>query len=164
VPVHTAHDRASLDDLLDLLSGKKLVLIDTAGMAQRDERTAELLEMLSHRMIQRILVLNAATQGETVEDVMQGYGAARCRGAIVSKIDEAAKIAPTLDALIRHKLRVLGVANGQRVPEDFHRVSSATLIERALRVAPSPAWRVEPSEINLVFAAQQRAAANPLRA
>jgi flagellar biosynthesis protein FlhF len=164
VPVHTAHDRASLDDLLELLSGKKLVLIDTAGMAQRDERTAELLEMLSHRMIQRILVLNAGAQGETVEDVMQGYAANRCRGAIISKIDEAAKIAPTLDALIRHKLRVLGVANGQRVPEDFHRLSSAALIERALRALPNPAWRVEPSEINLVFAAQNRGAGAPLHA
>ena len=164
VPVHTAHDRASLDDLLELLAGKKMVLIDTAGMAQRDERTAELLEMLSHRMIQRILVLNAGAQGETVEDVMQGYAANRCRGAIVSKIDEAAKIAPTLDALIRHKLRVLGVANGQRVPEDFHRLSSAALIERALRATPNPAWRVEPSEINLVFAAQARGAGAPLHA
>ncbi|MFO1216900.1 MAG: flagellar biosynthesis protein FlhF [Burkholderiaceae bacterium] len=164
VPVHTAHDRASLEDLLELLAGKKLVLIDTAGMAQRDERTAELLEMLSHRMIQRILVLNAASQGETIEDVMQGYAAARCRGAIVSKIDEAAKIAPTLDALIRHKLRVLGVANGQRVPEDFHRLTSAALIERALRAAPHPAWRVEPSEINLVFAAQPRAGTAALHA
>ncbi len=160
VPVHTAHDRASLDDLLDLLSAKKLVLIDTAGMAQRDERTAELLEMLSHRAIQRLLVLNAATQGETIEDVMQGYGAARCRGAVLSKIDEAAKIAPTLDALVRHKLRIVGVANGQRVPEDWHRLSSAALVQRALRVAPNPTWRVEPSEINLVFAAaHQRAAA-----
>jgi flagellar biosynthesis protein FlhF len=165
VPVHTAHDRASLDDLLDLLSAKKLVLIDTAGMAQRDERTAELLEMLSHRAIQRLLVLNAATQGETIEDVMQGYGAARCRGAVLSKIDEAAKIAPTLDALVRHKLRIVGVANGQRVPEDWHRLSSAALVQRALRVAPNPTWRVEPSEINLVFAAaQQRTAAAGLHA
>ena len=39
VPVHTAHDRASLEDLLELLTAKKMVLIDTAGMAQRDTRT-----------------------------------------------------------------------------------------------------------------------------
>ena len=36
VPVHMAHDRAALEDLLELLAGKKLILIDTAGMAQRD--------------------------------------------------------------------------------------------------------------------------------
>jgi flagellar biosynthesis protein FlhF len=68
VPVHTAHDRASLEDLLDLLSGKRLVLIDTAGMAQRDSRTGELLDMMSHRSVSRLLVLNAAAQGETIED------------------------------------------------------------------------------------------------
>jgi flagellar biosynthesis protein FlhF len=157
VPVHTAHDRASLDDLLELLAGKKLVLIDTAGMAQRDQRTRELLDMLAHRAIQRLLVVNAASQGETNEDVMQAYGAASCRGAVLSKIDEAVKIAPALDALIRHKLRVVGVANGQRVPEDWHRLSSSALIQRAMRPVAMPAWRVEPADMNLVFAAQRAA-------
>ncbi len=157
VPVHTAHDRASLDDLLELLSGKKLVLIDTAGMAQRDQRTRELLDMLAHRAIQRLLVVNAASQGETIEDVMQAYNAASCRGAVLSKIDEAVKIAPALDALIRHKLRVVGVANGQRVPEDWHRLSSSALIQRAMRPVAMPAWRVEPADMNLMFAAQRAA-------
>jgi len=164
VPVHTAHDRASLDDLLELLAGKKLVLIDTAGMCQRDQRTRELLEMLAHRSIQRLLVVNAAAQGETVEDVMLAYGAAQCRGAVLSKIDEAVKIAPALDGLIRHKLRVVGVANGQRVPEDWHRLSAAALVQRALRAAASPAWRIEPAELNLVFAAQRGAPATALHA
>jgi flagellar biosynthesis protein FlhF len=50
------------------------------------------------------------------------------------------------------------------VPEDFHRLSSTALIQRALRVTPNPAWRVEPSEINLVFAAQNRGAGAPLHA
>jgi len=157
VPVHTAHDRASLDDLLELLSGKKLVLIDTAGMAQRDQRTRELLDMLAHRAIQRLLVVNAASQGETIEDVMQAYGAAQCRGAVLSKIDEAVKIAPALDALIRHKLRVVGVANGQRVPEDWHRLSSSALIQRALRPVSMPAWHIESADMNLLFAAQRSA-------
>jgi len=156
--VHTAHDRASLDDLLELLAGKKLVLIDTAGMAQRDQRTRELLDMLAHRAVQRLLVVNAASQGETIEDVMQAYNAAQCRGAVLSKIDEAVKIAPALDALIRHKLRVVGVANGQRVPEDWHRLSSQALVQRALRPVTSAAWRVEPAEVNLLFAAAQRSA------
>ena len=79
VPVHTAHDRASLEDLLDLLTAKKMVLIDTAGMAQRDTRTKELLEMLSHRSIQRLLVVNAASQGETIEDVLVAYRASELR-------------------------------------------------------------------------------------
>ena len=35
-------------------AGKKMVLIDTAGMAQRDGRTRELLEMLAHRSAEKI--------------------------------------------------------------------------------------------------------------
>ena len=150
VPVHTAHDRASLEDLLDLLTAKKMVLIDTAGMAQRDTRTKELLEMLSHRSVQRLLVVNAASQGETIEDVLVAYRASELRRRrAVSKLDEAIKLGPALDAAIRHRLTVVGVANGQRVPEDWHRLSANALVQRAMRGGGSAAWRLDAGEMNL---------------
>lgn len=155
VPVHTAHDRASLEDLLDLLSAKKMVLIDTAGMAQRDTRTRELLDMLGHSSIHKLLVVNSAAQGETIEDVLVAYRASACRGVVLSKMDEAVKLGPALDALIRHKLTVLGVANGQRVPEDWHRLSSHALIHRSLHPTVGSAYRMDSSEVNLIFAAPQ---------
>ncbi|MDQ6629983.1 MAG: flagellar biosynthesis protein FlhF, partial [Pseudomonadota bacterium] len=158
VPVHTAHDRASLDDLLELLGAKKMVLIDTAGMAQRDARTQELLEMLSHPRLQRLLVISAASQGETIEDVVTAYRAASCAGVILSKLDEAVKLGPALDAAIRHKLKVVGVANGQRVPEDWHHLSANALVQRALRSSGNSAWRFDASEMQLVFAAAQSGA------
>ncbi|SFR73784.1 flagellar biosynthesis protein FlhF [Mitsuaria sp. PDC51] len=153
VPVHTAHDRASLEDLLELLAGKKMVLIDTAGTAQRDSRTAELLDMLAHKSIKRILVVNAAQQGETIEDVVGAWRGAEAQGVILSKLDEAVKLAPALDTVIRHKLRVLGVTNGQRVPEDWHRLSSQALVQRALRSHGQSAWRMDASDVNLIFTA-----------
>jgi flagellar biosynthesis protein FlhF len=151
VPVHIAHDRAALEDLLELLAGKKLILIDTAGMPQRDARTRELLEMISHPSIRKLLVINAAAQGDAIEDVMVSYQAAACSGIILSKLDEAVKLGPALDALIRHKLKVMGVANGQRVPEDWHRITAASLVHRALRASLNPAYRLDPSEVSLVF-------------
>ena len=152
VPVHTAHDRASLEDLLDLLSGKRMVLIDTAGMAQRDSRTRELLEMISHRSINRLLVVNASAQGETIEDQLAAYGAPACRGLVLSKLDEAVKLAPALDAMIRHKLKVVAVANGQRVPEDWHRLSANALVQRALKSSGGAAWKLDEHDVNLIFA------------
>jgi len=152
VPVHMAHDRAALEDLLELLSGKKLILIDTAGMAQRDGRTKELLEMLSHPSIKKLLVINASAQGDAIEDVMHAYQAQQCCGVVLSKLDEAVKLGPALDALIRHKLKVLGVANGQRVPEDWHRLSSQALVHRALRASLNPAYRLDPNEVSLILA------------
>ena len=153
VPVHTAHDRASLEDLLELLAGKKMVLVDTAGMAQRDSRTRELLEMLSHRSIKKLLVVNAASQGETIEDVMISYHAPMCAGIVLSKMDEAVKLGPALDALIRLKLKVVGVANGQRVPEDWHRLSANALVHRALRGGGSSAYKLDASDVSLIFTA-----------
>ena len=163
VPVHTAHDRASLEDLLELLGGKKMVLIDTAGMAQRDTRTRELLEMLSHRSIRRLLVINAASQGETIEDVLISYQAAVCAGIVLSKMDEAVKLGPALDALIRMKLKVIGVANGQRVPEDWHRLSANALVHRALRGGGSSAYRLDASDVSLIFTAPMTASRGPAR-
>jgi flagellar biosynthesis protein FlhF len=151
VPVHMANDRAALEDLLELLSGKKLILIDTAGMAQRDGRTKELLDMLTHPSIRKLLVINTSSQGDAIEDVMHSYNAHACAGVVLSKLDEAVKLGPALDALIRHKLKVLGVANGQRVPEDWHRLSAQALVHRALRASLNPAYRLDPNEVSLVF-------------
>jgi flagellar biosynthesis protein FlhF len=121
-------------------------------MGQRDTRTRELLEMVSHRAIRRLLVVNASAQGETIEDVLVAYNAASCSGVVLSKIDEAVKLAPALDAMIRLKLKVLAVGNGQRVPEDWHRLSAATLVQRALKAAANPVWRLDSADMNLVFA------------
>jgi flagellar biosynthesis protein FlhF len=121
-------------------------------MAQRDSRTTELLDMLSHRSLRKILVLNAAQQGETIEDVALAWRASECQGVVLSKIDEAVKLAPALDTLIRHKLKVLGVTNGQRVPEDWHRLSAPALVQRALRSTAAAAWRMDSADINLIFA------------
>jgi len=159
VPVHTAHDRASLEDLLDLLAAKRMVLIDTAGMAQRDSRTRELLEMVSHRSINRLLVVNASAQGETIEDQLAAYAAASCKGVVLSKLDEAVKLGPALDSMLRHKLRVVAVANGQRVPEDWHRLSAHALVQRAMRGGGSPAWKMDRHDVNLIFAGAPSAAA-----
>jgi flagellar biosynthesis protein FlhF len=164
VPVHTAHDRASLEDLLDLLSAKKMVLIDTAGMAQRDTRTRELLDMLSHRSIHRLLVVNSAAQGETIEDQLSAYAAPGCRGVILSKLDEAVKLGPALDSMIRHKLKVLAVANGQRVPEDWHRLSAHALVQRSMKNASGAAWKLDGSDVSLIFAGLPSADALPAAA
>ena len=164
VPVHTAHDRVTLEDLLDLLSAKKMVLIDTAGIGQRDARTRELLDMLGHRAIGKLLVVNAAAQGETIEDVLLAYRASQCAGVVLSKLDEALKLGPALDALIRHKLKVVGVANGQRVPEDWHRLSAQALVHRALRTLTGSAWRIDADDVNLVFATARPPHAGALHA
>jgi flagellar biosynthesis protein FlhF len=45
------------------------------------------------------------------------------------------------------------------VPEDWHRLSSSALVQRALRGGGSPAYRLDAGEISLVFAGAQGARA-----
>ena len=111
--------------------------------------------MLAHPSINKLLVVNTAVQGETIDDVMTSYRAAACKGIVLSKLDEAVKLAPALDAVIRHKQKIVAVANGQRVPEDWHRLSGQALVHRALRATGSPAYNFDASEMNLVFATPQ---------
>jgi flagellar biosynthesis protein FlhF len=140
--VHTVSDRNDLKQALDSMRGRHLVLIDTVGMGQRDARVAEQSLLLSHPGVQRLLLLNATAQAETLEEVVSAYGetsdsagAASLAGCILTKIDEAAKTGPALDVLIRHRLALAYVSNGQRVPEDLYAPNAEYLVHRSLRAA-----------------------------
>jgi flagellar biosynthesis protein FlhF len=54
--------------------------------------------------------------------------------------------------VIRARLKVLAVANGQRVPEDWHRLSAAALVQRALKAQGGSAWRLDSGDVGLIFA------------
>jgi len=138
IPVQTIHDQASLSSALQYLSKKKLVLIDTAGLGQRDERVAEQIALLRSTQAKRLLVLNATVQGETLEEIVNAYADRQFNGCVLTKIDEAVRLGAVLDVVIRHRLKIQYVSNGQRVPEDLHHPNPKYLIHRSLRETPGP--------------------------
>jgi flagellar biosynthesis protein FlhF len=56
-------------------------------------------------------------------------------GAVLTKIDEAARCGAALDCVMRHQLTVMGLTNGQRVPEDWHAANARMLAHVALKPA-----------------------------
>jgi flagellar biosynthesis protein FlhF len=154
VKVHSAQSYSELQATLATLRGKRLILIDTTGMGQRDSRLAEQINLLDMPEIQRVLLLNAAVQAETLDDVARAYqgkaaGARPLAGVVFSKIDEAAKLGPVLDIAMRHTLDVYYVACGQRVPEDLHPAKAQVLIHRALKSAADPIFALRDDEVPL---------------
>jgi flagellar biosynthesis protein FlhF len=153
VPVHTVHDATGLAETLQQLSGKRLVLVDTIGMGQRDERVSEQLQMLDGCGVSRVVVLPANAQLETLEDVISIYAnraeGAKVTGAILSKVDEAVKLGAGLDVLLRHRLPLLFCANGQRVPEDLVIPAREALIDAALAAASRHTERFGAEEATL---------------
>ena len=136
VMVHAVKDEADLKIALNELKGKHTILIDTVGVSQRDRMVAEQIAML-HKAgsnIRKLLCLNATSTGETLADVIRAYRGHGLHGAIVTKLDEAATIGGALDIIIREKLRLYYMANGQRVPEDLHVGNKQLLIRHAFKL------------------------------
>ncbi len=153
IPVHTARDTASLTDLLNLFDRKKLVLIDTVGVGQRDRRVADLLASLPAQRVQRLLALNASAQAETLEEVVHAYGARAGTRCVFTKLDEAVKSGAVIDVAIRHQLMVEGFANGQRVPEDWHAARAQLLVQKALMKSASTIFSPDDTELGLLLTA-----------
>jgi flagellar biosynthesis protein FlhF len=146
---HQAHDKAALQDLLGLLQSKKMVLIDTTGVAPRDPRKDEIMDVLAIEGVQQLLAVNAAAQGDAQDDVMQAFKARGSQHAILTKVDEAVKVGPSVDTLIRHQIQLRGVTNGQRVPEDFERANAQLLVSASMRSAAKSAF--DPQSLDLDF-------------
>lgn len=140
VSVHAVKDAQDLSLALNDLREKHVVLIDTIGMSQRDRAVSEQMAML-HAVgpsIKRLLLLNAASNGKTLDEVVSAYcnahqGDANLAGCILTKIDEAASVGHAMDVMIRRRLPLHYVSYGQRVPEDIAVPNKKLLIHRSFR-------------------------------
>jgi flagellar biosynthesis protein FlhF len=141
VPVFSIQNEGDLQLTLADLANRHIVFIDTVGMGQRDSRVAAQTEMFDalDRPVERLLVLAANADGHTLEDVVRNYRGHALSGCILSKIDESVALGASLDIIIRNRLRIFYVTNGQRVPEDLHAAHGNFLIDRAMKAPHSNA-------------------------
>jgi flagellar biosynthesis protein FlhF len=153
VPVFAIRDEGDLRRTLNGLRTRHLILIDTVGMSQRDRRLTEQVALLAGGgdRVRRILLLSAVSQASVLEDVVRAYQGEDLSGCILTKVDEAVTLGGALDVLIRHRLTLQYVTNGQRVPEDLHRPNPLYLVERAFR-APGDQAAPDDTELPLLLA------------
>ncbi|WP_175886302.1 flagellar biosynthesis protein FlhF [Burkholderia sp. BCC0044] len=145
VPVHAVKDAGDLALALSELRNKHIVLIDTIGMSQRDRAVSDQIAMLhgANAPVQRLLLLNATSHGDTLNEVVQAYRSAGehpdlagpdLAGCILTKLDEATHLGGVLDTVIRYKLPVHYVSTGQKVPENLYVASTRFLLKSAFCV------------------------------
>ena len=140
LPVLVAHDGADLATKVQSMAYRRVIIIDTTGVNHRDLQMLQQLQRLdlgAHRA-KKILVTSGTTNLHTLEDVilmhertLSEFGAG-IDAAIVTKTDEAAQLAPSVDCLIRHQLPLLFIGFGQHVPEDLGIADVDYLCRRAL--------------------------------
>ncbi|MEA3121822.1 MAG: flagellar biosynthesis protein FlhF, partial [Paraburkholderia sp.] len=137
VSVHAVKDAADLQLALSELRNKHIVLIDTIGMSQRDRLVSDQIAMLcgAGQAVQRLLLLNATSHGDTLNEVVHAYrsaeGQPELAGCVLTKLDEATNLGGVLDTVIRYKLPVHYVSTGQKVPENLYVAAKKFLIKSA---------------------------------
>ena len=139
LPVVSVRDSDDLTAKIKEASKRKIVLVDTAGVGQRDTLMLDQAQLLAKGSgnSHRILVMSATTDLRTQEDVIMLHNRSdsneHIKSVIVTKTDEAALVAPILDCLIRYEMPLLFISNGQRVPEDLNPPNTQYLAHRAMR-------------------------------
>ncbi len=135
VPAIAAPDARSLKRALSRLKSKKLVLIDTAGLSQKDALMLKQFKMINSVgfNIQSYVVLPASAQQQTLQETVQVFGAQALAGAMITKVDETEAIGNVLDTVIEQGLRVSYVCDGQKIPRDMQPARAADLLSLAVK-------------------------------
>ena len=156
VMVHAVKDQADLEIALNELRHKHTILIDTVGVSQRDRMVTEQIALLNSNSfhIKKLLCLNATNTNETLTDVISAYRGRGIDGCILTKLDEAATIGSAIDVIIREKLKIFYLANGQRVPEDLHLPNKQLLMHRAFKLGAtnSKPFQHRPEDLAIMMA------------
>ena len=121
-------------EILYHLRNKRLVLIDTAGMSQRDLRLTEQLNTLMRNSrvdIRSYLVLSATAQLEVQQEAIKQFKQVQLSGCIFTKLDECLSLGEIISVAIQNRLPIGYLTNGQRVPEDIRVANAEKLVSKA---------------------------------
>ena len=133
-PVRVAKDAEELADILHQLRHRRLVLLDTAGMGQRDIRLSEQLDTLmqnSGSQIRSFLVLPSTAQRRVLHETIEHFRRIPLSGCVLTKLDESLSLGEVISVSIQHALPIAYLADGQRVPEDIKVATGNYLVARA---------------------------------
>ncbi len=136
VPYRFANSAESLQSALDQFCDRRLVLIDTAGMSQKDLRLTAQLALLNDSVsqVRPYLVMSATSTLAGLDEVVRAFSNIDLQGVILTKLDESTSLGHALDVVIRHRLPLAYLSDGQRVPEDLQPARSHVLVNQAVVV------------------------------
>lgn len=134
VPVRVAANAEELRDFINGFADKRLILIDTAGMNQRDMKLVEQINTLQQNelTIKSYLVMSAATEYKAMHAIIKAFALFSPQASILTKLDEAVTIGSALSSIIEHNLPLSFITDGQQVPEDIHNPQARSLIKNCV--------------------------------
>lgn len=137
VPMRVTGDAESLREALDSLHDKELILIDTAGMSQRDMLLNKQFAMLQSKGLPEIktyLTLATNCQRGVLSETGAKFKEMNLAGCILTKIDETTSMGGALTVAIENNLPISYFCDGQQVPEDIHLARAHSIVSRSVTV------------------------------
>jgi flagellar biosynthesis protein FlhF len=141
----------ALRQTLDRLAAYRLVLIDTAGLGQRDRTLVGQLGWLRNaRRVKPLLCMPANAQAGDLDEVVRRFRGVAPEGVVLTKLDETGRLGGALSVLVRHGLPLAWTTDGQQVPEDLARADATRLVlrlEELRRAAERPTDDAEDAHV-----------------
>jgi len=137
IPMRVSGDADSLREALDNLQDKELILIDTAGMSQRDMMLNKQFAMLQAEGLPEIktyLTLATNCQRGVLTETGNKFKEMNLSGCILTKVDETTSMGGALTVAIENDLPISYFCDGQQVPEDIHLARAHSIVSRSVSV------------------------------
>ncbi|WP_151671517.1 flagellar biosynthesis protein FlhF [Nitrincola schmidtii] len=137
VPVRVVDENHNLDEVLLSLRGKRLVLIDTAGMNAGDPEGIQQKQMLASVSVRlkKLLVLSCSSQRQLIEKAWSNYQELDLSACVLTKLDESGSLGDALTLAIEKRLPVAYITDGQKIPDDLIVAQRQDLVSRAVVAA-----------------------------
>ena len=149
IPMRVSGDADSLREALDTLHDKELILIDTAGMSQRDMMLNKQFEMLQAEGLPEIktyLTLATNCQRGVLSETGSKFKEMNLAGCILTKVDETTSMGGAITVAVENNLPISYFCDGQQVPEDIHLARAHSIVSRSVSVMQHMASTSVPDE------------------
>ncbi len=153
IPVWAASNSMELQQGLEHVYHRRLVLIDTAGIGHKNAMLNQQLELLgeSSNILQTALVLPATMQSLALDQLIDAYQPVAPSSCVITHQDEAASLGPVLSVIIDNEIPVSYVSDGQSIPEDIHAAKAHKLIARAVSIYQQQDISIEDAVLEHMF-------------
>ena len=132
IPVLRADDEAGFYEALEQSNDAELILIDTIGRSPRDvEVNVKLQTMLNvpeKKNTRYYLAVSASMKKIDIDKVFEQFKMFNITSVIVTKTDETQTVGNILSICHDRHVPLLFITDGQMVPRDIHKASSAFVL------------------------------------
>lgn len=135
VDLEYANNATELAAALEIMQDKKLILIDTYGVSQRDNQhvnsIVDLIESQNSK-ISAFITLPCNVQESVLNEIVAAFGTKNIRGCILTKQDESVSINAAVSVCLSNKLKFSYICNGQDINQHIEVPSVGSLMAQIL--------------------------------